>query len=230
MLDKPLTHRRARLQAPAATVLATLPAIGSLMVTAKHLGVTHERIGKVETVTIEDGWVVIAGAEHESRIELAAIAEIVVDRTSVMQDKAYPRLNLNRADGSYICGIVGFDGLEPFDAAIAAFGAGEALDEEPPATPGARGEVADDDAARRPFDGAIGDAAHVVVSFVRPGFSQTWRGVPEAVKPAMGFVNVMRADFHLHIKAGAIAGWIEDAGAVYATSPDGERIGLSVRR
>ena len=230
MLDKPLTHRRARLQAPPAAVLATLPAIGRLMVTAKHLGVTHERIGKVETVTIEDGWAVIAGAEHESRIELAAIAEIIVDRTSVMQDKAYPRLNLSRVDGSYICGIVGFDGLAPFDAAIAALGAGEALDEEAAPAPGERGEVADDDAARRPFDRAIADAAHVVVSFVRPGFTQAWRGVPEAVKPAMGFVNVMRADFHLHIKAGAITDWVEEAGAVHATSPEGERIGLNVRR
>ena len=50
------------------------------------------------------------------------IGEMIVDRTSLMQGKAYPRLDLHRADGSYICGIVGFDGIEPFDAALAPFG------------------------------------------------------------------------------------------------------------
>ena len=100
MLDKPTTLPRARLDVSVQDVLATLPAIGKLMVTARHLGATHERIGTVETVTFEDGWAVIGGAEHESRIELASVAEIIVDRTSVMKDKADPRIDLNRADGS----------------------------------------------------------------------------------------------------------------------------------
>lgn len=126
---------RARLDANPRDVLAVLPAIGRLMVTARHLGATHERIGAVETVSFEHGWAVIGGAEHESRIELSSVAEIVIDRTSVMKDKAYPRLDLHRADGSYICGIVGFDGLAPFDAAVAAFGPGTAVEPKPEAPP-----------------------------------------------------------------------------------------------
>ena len=147
MLDKPTTLPRARLDASPRDVLAVLPAIGRLMVTAKHLGATHERIGAVETVEFEDGWAVIGGAEHESRIELASVAEIIVDRTSVMKDKAYPRIDLHRPDGSYICGIVAFDGLEPFDAAVAPLGRGTAMERKPEAPAGDRSEGSETDPA-----------------------------------------------------------------------------------
>ena len=29
----------------------------------------------------------------------------------------------------------------------------------------------------------------------------------ESVKPAMGFINVMKPDFHLHLRGGAVASW-----------------------
>ena len=196
MLDKPAplatTLPRARLDASAEDVLATLPAIGKLMVTARHLGATHERIGAVETVTFEDGWAVIGGAEHESRIELSSVAEVIVDRTSVMKDKAYPRIDLNRADGSYICGIVGYGGIEPFDAAVAPLGVGTAIEAKPDTPPGERIEASETDPGRLPLEDAQVAAIRVVIGFKRPGFQQFWRGTIETVKPAMGFINVMR--------------------------------------
>jgi len=232
MLDKPNTLPRARLDADARDVLATLPAIGRLMVTAKHLGATHERIGQVESVTFENGWAVIAGAEHDSQIELAAIGEIVVDRTSVMKDKAYPRIDLHRADGSYIRGIVGFDGIEPFDAAVAPLGQGMAIDPRPEAPGGERIEASETDPGRLPLEDAQAAAAPVVIGFRRPGFRQFWRGTIETVKPAMGFINVMRADFHLHLKAGAVAEWRRDSvtGEREAHNSDGEPLGLTLVR
>lgn len=232
MLDKPTTLPRARLDASPRDVLAVLPAIGRLMVTAKHLGATHERIGTVETVSFEDGWAMIGGAEHESRIELDSVAEIIVDRTSVMKDKAYPRLDLNRADGSYICGIVGFDGIEPFDAAVAALGQGTAVEAKPETPAGDRVEASETDPGRLPLEDAQAAAVPVVIGFRRPGFQQFWRGTIETVKPAMGFINVMRADFHLHLKAGAVAEWRRDpvTGEREAFNADGEPLGLSLLR
>jgi len=48
----------------------------------------------------------------------------------------------------------------------------------------------------------------------------------ETVKPAMGFINIMRGDFHLHLKSGAVAEWRETAGERLALSAEGEEIGL----
>ena len=230
MLDMPTplpqTLPRARLTAAPEALLATLPQVGRLMITAKHLGATHERIGTVESVNVVDGWAVIGGADHESRIELSAIAEMIVDRTSVMQDKAYPRIDLHRADGSYICGIVGFDGLEPFDSAIAAFGPGQALEPKADAGPTERIEPEATDPGLVTL-GVVRDAATpVVVGFRQPGFWQAFRGVIETVKPAMGFINIMRGDFHLHLKSGAVVEWRETDGERRAVNAGGQELGL----
>lgn len=226
MLDKPHTFPRARLAATPEAVLATLPQVGRLMVTAKNLGATHERIGSVETVTFADGWAILGGADHDSRIELNAIAEMVVDRTSVMKDKAYPRIDLHRADGSTICGIVGFDGLEPFDSAIAAFGPGEALDSKPETGPAERLDPAATDPGLLALEAAREAATPVILGFRQPSFRQAFRGVVETVKPAMGFINVMRGDFHLHLKSGAVAEWREVEGERRAVDAEGRELGL----
>jgi hypothetical protein len=226
MLDKPQTFPRARLAATPEAVLATLPQIGRLMITAKNLGATHERIGPVETVSFADGWALIGGADHESRIEMGSVAEMVVDRTSVMKDKAYPRIDLHRADGSYICGIVGFDGLEPFDNAIAAVGPGEALEAKPDGGPTERIDPAETDPGLVTLESVREAASPVVVGFRQPGFRQAFRGVVETVKPAMGFINIMRGDFHLHLKSGAVAEWREVDGERRAVNAGGEELGL----
>lgn len=224
------TPRRQRLSAGVTEILSTLPAIGRLMVTANHLGATHERIGVVESVTFADGWAVLAGAEHESRIALASIAEVVVDRSSVMRDKVFPRLDLYDAEGEIIAGIVGFDGLAPFDAAIAPLGTGVDMPAKPEKPGSKTDDPAETDPGRRAFEQALAAATPIVIGFRRPGFAQFWRGTVEGVKPAMGFTNVMRSDFHLHLKAGAVAEWRLDAstGEQRAFSPDGQPLGLFI--
>lgn len=229
MLDKPNTLPRARLSAKPEAVLAVLPQIGRLMVTANHLGATHERIGAVETVAFADGWAMIGGAEHESRIELGAIAEIIVDRTSVMKDKAYPRLDLIRTDGTPICGIVGFDGLEPFDAAVAPLGTGEAVDAKPEKPASERTDAAPTDPGLVALEAAREAATPVIIGFRRPNFWQAFRGVVETVKPAMGFINVMRPDFHLHLKSGAVAEWRTVEEEKRAVDANGQELGLYIR-
>nr|WP_145994372.1 hypothetical protein [Mesorhizobium loti] len=52
------------------------------------------------------------------------------------------------------------------------------------------------------------------------------------IKPAMGYVNVIQPDFHLHLKGGAVANWRrEDDGEqvrFLAITEDGNEIGLAV--
>lgn len=200
-------NRRERLPVPAASVIRALPAVGKLMVTAKRHGATHERIGTIETVTAEDGWLVCSGAEHDSRMDPSAITTVIVDRTSIMGDQAYPRIDFLGANEECLFSVVGFGGLEPFDAALAQFGPGEALREKPAEPRGERPEVNPEEPGARPLNLARDSQSEVTIRFTRPGFTQKWTGQVEKVNPAMGFINVMRADFHLHLKADTVSDW-----------------------
>jgi putative heme degradation protein len=226
-------NRRERLPVPPASVIRALPAVGKLMITAKRSGATHERIGTIEAVTIDDGWLVCSGTEHDSRIDPSAIVNIIVDRSSIMGDQAYPRIDFFDASEECLFSVVGFGGMAPFDAALAQFGPGEALPDKPRDPLGSKAEVNLEDPGARPFNLALDTGATVTVTFSRTGFSQRWSGLVERVNPAMGFVNITQADFHLHLRAKAIAGWrsSDDAGVAVqeALDSEGAPIGLVVR-
>jgi len=232
MTDLP-TNRRERLAVPPASVIRALPAVGKLMITAKRSGATHERIGTIEAVTIEDGLLVCSGAEHDSRIDPSVITSVVVDRTSIMGDQAYPRIDFSDAAGEVLFSVVGFGGLAPFDAALAEFGPGEALPEKPSEPRGERPEVDPQDPGARPFNLAKDAGATVSIGFSRKGFSQSWTGQVERVNPAMGFINVTRPDFHLHLRAATVSDWRRSdvAGVTIdeALDQDGVPTGLVVR-
>ena len=55
-------------------------------------------------------------------------------------------------------------------------------------------------------------AGRVTIELTRPSFRQAWVGDIPAVKPAMGFINIIRPDFHLHLKGGSVSGWRRTAG------------------
>ena len=77
-----------------------------------------------------------------------------------------------------------------------------------------------------PLQAALEAGTTVTIGFWRKGFEQEWTGVIESVKPSMGFINVMRPDFHLHLLGGAVAGWNEGA----ALDADGKPTGLWLAR
>ena len=224
---------RERLPVPAASVIRALPSMGKLMVTAKRASATHERIGTIEAVTVDDGWLVCSGVEHDSRMDPSAIATIIVDRTSVMGEQAYPRIDFLDVDAECLFSVVGFNGLEPFDAALAQFGAGEALPEKPVEPRGERPNVDPEEIGTRPFNLARDTKANIMIAFSRPGFVQKWTGMVEKVNPAMGFINIMRADFHLHLKAGTVSDWRASGDGTNmiheALDQDGVPTGLVVR-
>lgn len=221
---------RERILSDARDIIESLPRIGALMITAKQAGVTHERIGTVETVTAADGWLVCTGKAHDSRIDPRLISTVTIDRTSVMQEQVYPRLDFIDQQGVVIFSVVGFGGLDPFDAALAAFDRAP-IPPAQPDPPGERPEVAADDPGRLPFDRAIAIAATISITMTKPGFEQSWSGPLQAVKPARGFINIMHPDFHLHLRAGSVAAWSPSKGHpsnLQARNHDGAEIGLAV--
>ena len=186
----------------------------------------------VERVEQRNGKAICGGAAHDSAIDLASIRAVFVDRTAKMKDKVLPRVEFHGADGKALFSFVGLDGLEPFDAGLD--GASGVPVAEKTKEQSEQAVLNDGDPGSAPLDKASAAGAEVVIELTRPGLTQSWRGIIESVKPAMGFINVMRPDFHLHLRGGAIARWRRDAlpGGIVemvAENARGEATGLVVR-
>jgi putative heme degradation protein len=222
MTEKP-SHEL--LTAGPAEVLDLLPGMGRLMVILRAGGATHERIGPVGAVSRGGGAARIAGDCHDATIPLAPIAAIAIDRSSVMKDKVYPRLEFRDAAGQVLAAVVGMEGLEPFEAALAGFPRAPEAAPEKPARAG-RDDLAADDPACAPFETIAASGRPAVITASAHGASQSWQGRIEAMKPAMGFLNVMTPDFHLHLEGGSVSGWREEPGRRIALDAAGQPTGL----
>ncbi|MCL7999479.1 hypothetical protein M8994_14620 [Brucella sp. 21LCYQ03] len=229
MSEQPI---RIKLLAEAADVLKTLPSMGKLMINSKSGGATHERIGNVEHVEIRGEWIYFSGAEHHSSINLSAIASLIADRSSVMQEKVYPRIDLLAADESVIGSVIGFEGAEPFDKALEGFTFTELEPANKDRTVGEALEISNEEPGLKPFMAAQRNKAEVRIEIDLPAFKQEWSGEMPEVRPSRGFINVMKPDFHLHLKAGHVASWREVEAAeeyrFFALNAAGEETGLIV--
>lgn len=223
---------RVKLLADGEDVLKTLPQMGKLMINSKNGGATHERIGVVETVKVDGGWIYFSGAHHHSCIDLSAIAALVVDRSSVMQGNVYPRLDLMAQDGHVIGSVIGFDGVEPFDLALKGFAFSALPAKTKEQTTGEALEIADGDPGLKPFAAAWRNKAQVRIALDLPAFKQEWSGEIPQTRLSRGFINLMQPDFHLHLKGGHVASWLKLEKAneelFYALNENGEKTGLVV--
>ena len=214
------------------TVLQRLPRIGKLMIIGKTDAVTHERIGPVERVEHDGGALFCRGDAHDSRIETAGIVSIIVDTSSVMREQVYPRIDFNDAAGLPIVSVVGFEGLEPFEAALSGLSFASETGAKEPAERKERPEVVSDDPGRLPLEAALAAGRPITIAFEKKGFSQRWTGVVPKVSPGMGFINVMDGDFHLHLPGGSVARWtrhmVKDGVKLMALDAAGQPIGLSL--
>lgn len=231
-MTNPQIPDRAALASASAT-LERLPHMGSVMINTRQGGATHERMGEVEEVTIRDGCVHIRGAAHASDIDLAEIAEAVVDRTGKMGDKVLPRIDFSDAAGETVFSVIGMAGIEPFDAGLETLAMTPLdLSEAAPRGPREEVEILPTDPGFAVLETARTSGAAIAIEISRPGFRQVWSGAVEAVRPAMGFINVMRPDFHLHLRAGAVAGWRRERGEgrerLVALDDKGDETGLSI--
>jgi hypothetical protein len=214
-------------------VISRLPLIGSLMIIGKRNGVTHERIGLVETVTEDDGLVHCSGSAHDSHIDATLVRRVLIDTSSIMSDKVYPRIDFNREDGEPLFAVVGFGGLEPFDAALE--GLNIVVDPSIPARPPRpeRQPVSLEDPGLAPLSAALASGKVVTIAFDEPGFSQRWSGIIPKVSTGMGFINIMTDDFHLHLLGSTVGTWRQDeidgATILTALDHDGKETGLTIR-
>jgi len=153
-----------------------------------------------------------------------------------MKDKVLPRLDFQDSSGETLFSVIGLDGLQPFDAALAGFQDGEPLAPAekaggtPPAIP------TENDAGGQPLEAACASGLAISIEMRRPGLRQAWSGRIETVKPAMGFINVMQPDFHLHLRDGSVGHWRRGGAAdslgeieLHAEDPSGRAFGLILR-
>ncbi|WP_114832421.1 hypothetical protein [Bosea caraganae] len=225
---------RALLKQRPAEILAKLPSMGRVMLSARSGGATHERMGVVENVVVDGDIALLSGEMHDSALDLTVVTRLVTDRTSTMRDRVLPRLECQNAEGEVLFSLIGLDGIEPFDQALASFGPGEAL--EPVARESGMGgaqDVPEDDLGAATFAAILRNGLPIAIELRRPGLHQLWSGALPEPKPAMGFVNLMQPDFHLHLRAGALAGWRrrneDDQVELHAEDADGQPTGLVLR-
>ena len=226
---------RTRLQLSVKEALDRATRFGKLMVTFSQGGATHERIGVIERVEDGPDGIRIGGAHHSSLITPSVFASVEADRSSKMKDKYYPRLVFCDAAGKAVFSVVGFDGLEPFDAAMAGCTEEPLPAAEPAPRPAPAGETPAVPAL--PFDAlqlAQQSGDEVVIRHGTEGFRQEWRGKIGALKPAMGFINIIDPDFHLHLKDGSVSAWQAEPGSEMgvqtfaALDVDGKPTGLTI--
>lgn len=185
-------------------VLKTLPRMGRVMVIAKtDRGVTHERVGPVDAVVVVPEGLRILGACHDGLVDQSALVKMQIDSSSAMRDKVYLHLNfLDEAD-NVVLAVVGMDGTDPMDKALEEFTRTPLPAKEKPAFNRADApEVLETDPAMIVLKELCERGDDVIITAQTAGLKQVWQGQIESVKPAMGFVNVMTSDFHLHLKAG----------------------------
>ncbi|QIE57024.1 hypothetical protein G5B40_17215 [Pikeienuella piscinae] len=226
------TNRPARAYLPKPEiVLERLPRMGSVMVNTRYRGATHERMGVVGEIAVTDREVRCSGEAHDSVIDSSAAASVVVDRTGRMKGTILPRIDFLDKAGEVIFSVIGMEGLASFDAGLEGLEETPADDlaEKPARTPA---ELKEGDPGAAPFEAAMNSDATVTIEQRRPGFRQRWTGVIEKVSPAMGFINVMRPDFHLHLRGGAVARWrgevVTDGLRFEAIDAEGRETGLSI--
>jgi putative heme degradation protein len=232
-MNAPSALREALPQSPA-EILPLLTGMGRVMLSARRQGAIHERMGPVRSVTIDADKARLTGECHDSVIDLAVVNRIVVDRSGTTRDKVLPKLECQDSAGETLFSLIGLEGIEPFDQALAPMGAGAPLEpvlREAPS--GGAQDVAPEDPGAATFAAILANALPIAIDFERPGLFQHWVGLLPEPKPSMGFVNVMQGDFHLHLQAGAVASWAPHQMVaevvLRALDAEGRETGLSLR-
>jgi putative heme degradation protein len=221
---------RQRLSDAPIRILNKLPVAGRLMIVAQNDGITHERIGTIERLEKQAGRAFCIGQAHNCSIDLASVSSVVLDRTARMKDRLLPKLEFQNADDKTLFTIVSLDNGDKFDTSFRALtGVPVAVPDKPSSE---AASVADDDPAFRPLRAAIEAGIEIEIQMRRPALDQRWRGMVPAINPAMGFINLIASDFHLHLRGGTVAGWRHqkaDADGdveLAAIGQDGEPLGL----
>jgi putative heme degradation protein len=93
------TNPRELLKQSPAEILASLPAMGRVMLSARAGGAIHERMGVVGDIAVEAGTVRLSGEFHDSTLDLSVVTRLVADRSGKMRDRVLPKLECQDAAG-----------------------------------------------------------------------------------------------------------------------------------
>lgn len=198
---------RRNLAAEPFDVFRRVPLLGRVMIAVRDEGVVLERIGVVERVERDGKMLFTVGKAHDSEIDISRVAAVVVDYSSQMKGKVLPRIEFQDASDKIIFSVVGLEGAEPFDLGLKIF---EGTTQPPLPKPAVGDEPAKldaGDAGMQPLKAAREAEAKITIEMQRPGVTQRWRGLVPEINPAMGFINIITSDFHLHLRGGHVKHW-----------------------
>jgi putative heme degradation protein len=224
---------RRRLSVPPLDVFRRLPLLGRIMIAMRDDVVTLERIGIVEKLERDGNTMFCVGQAHDCEVDLSALSSVVVDYSGQMKGKVLPKIEFQDAAGTVLFSVVGLEGSERFDIALKAF-AGVAI-AVPPKLESEPAKLEDSDAGLLPLKAARNAGTEVTIEVRRPGVTQRWRGLIPEINPAMGFVNIITSDFHLHLRGGGVSAWqrsvVAPDGTIELTAMgrDSQSLGLFLR-
>lgn len=212
-----------------AAVLELLPRMDRVMIALRGEGFLHERLGVVASVTLENGDIVIKGEQQDVRLPDGAIVRTVLDISTEMRGKLYPRLEFLDADDQRILSVTGLEGVAPINAALADIPR-QMLDPAPAVrrSDDPAPEIAPDDPGLTLLERLSEAGARVQIRALNGGAMQRWNGVIEEVMPMGGHINVITSGFHLHLAAGTVAHWENNEGVHRAMDKNARPIGLEV--
>ncbi|NKE46177.1 hypothetical protein HB662_15425 [Roseomonas frigidaquae] len=220
--------RRFLLDATPAEVAALLPAIGRAMVGISGGGTTHERIGVIEAATCTGDTLRIQGPLHDSELALDRVVRVVGDRSSVMRGKSYPRFEFKDAADATLMSVTAMDGPEQYDAAVRGHVGAELETPPRPDLPPTE-QPPEADAGTAALEALRASGGQVEIRFQEAGASQAWRGAVEEVRGMMGYANIIRPDFHLHLRGGSVSGFRRGEAGLAALDAAGAETGLVLR-
>ena len=224
---------RRQLSVPPLDVFRRLPLLGRIMIAARDDVVTLERIGIVEKLERDGDTMFCVGQAHDCEVDLCALSSVVVDYSAQMKGKVLPKIEFQDAAGKVVFSVVGLEGSEKFDVALKAFeGVAIAL---PPKIESEPVTLDHNDVGLLLLKSARTAEAEITIEVRRPGVTQRWRGLVPEINPAMGFINIITSDFHLHLRGGGVTKWqrseVAPDGTVELTAVglDSHSLGLFVR-
>jgi hypothetical protein len=220
--------KRFLLEASLEEVAAMLPAIGRAMVGISGGGTTHERIGVIAAAPCTAETLRIEGEQHDSELALARVVRVIGDRSSTMRGKSYPRFEFKDAADVTLMSVTAMDGAELYDEAVRAH-VGAVLESPPrPELPPTE-QQPEADAGNAALEALRDSGGQVEIGFGEAGARQVWRGQVEEVKGVMGYANIIRPDFHLHLRGGSVTGFRRTEAGLAALDAQGAETGLVLR-
>ena len=214
-------------------ILETLSALGDLQIITRAGGIVHEQFGAFPLIEQTEAALACMGLDHYTLLAADRVRRVVLNRLGGTTAQPQPRIDFLDDDNVPLISVMGDRDSEALQAVLDGFERRPIAAIDGPALPEAA-PVEEDHASVAPLRAAARSGKRVTVEFQRPGVRSSWSGVVEGFKLGPRNVNIIQADFHLHLKGGTIEDWtpVEVAGGLverHARDASGRELGLVLR-